>query len=59
MDVMWRFESFKHAVNKQTIPKHAFCVYGTAGLKINTGFVSYGRKEISLRLEKRTFVMKV
>ena len=32
---------------------HAFCVYGTAGLKMNTGFVSNGRKEMSLQLEKK------
>ena len=42
------------------IPKtHAFCVYGTAGLKMNTVFVSNGRKEMILQLEKRTFVMKI
>ena len=38
---------------------HAFCVYGTAGLKMNAGFVSNGRKEMSLELEKTTFVLKV
>ena len=27
----------------------AFCVYGTAELKMNTGFVSNGRKEMSLQ----------
>ena len=36
-----------------------FFVYGTAGLKMNTGLVSNDRKEMSLHLEKRTFVMKV
>ena len=35
------------------------CVYGTAELKINTGFVSNGRKEMSLQLEKRIFLIKV
>ena len=38
---------------------HAFCVYGTAELKMNTAFVSNGRKEMSLQLEKRIFLMKV
>ena len=38
---------------------HAFCVYGTSGLKSNTKFVSNGRKEMSLLLEKRTFIIKV
>ena len=38
---------------------HAFCVYGTAGLKIKSGFVSNGRKEMSLQLEKKTFLIKV
>ena len=58
---MWRFESFKHTVGStRGIPNiHAFCVYGTAGIKMNSGFVSNGQKEMSLQLEKRTFIMKV
>ena len=47
-------------VNKGGIHNaHAFCVYGTAELKMNIGFVSNGRKEISLQLEKKIFFMKV
>ena len=38
---------------------HAFCVYGTAELKMNTRFVSNGQKEMSLQLEKRIFLIKV
>ena len=38
---------------------HAFCVYGTAELKMNTRFVSNGRKEMSLQLEKRIFLTEV
>ena len=38
---------------------HSFCVYGTAEPKMNTAFVSNGRKEMSLQLEKRIFLMKV
>ena len=34
---------------------HAFYVYGTAELKVNTGFVSNGRKEMRLQLEKKIF----
>ena len=34
---------------REVIPNtHAFCVYGTAELKMNTGFVSNGQKEMSL-----------
>ena len=35
---------------------HAFCVYGTAQLKMNTGFVSNGQKEMSLQLEKKNIL---
>ena len=38
---------------------HAFCVYGAAKLKMNTGFVSNSRKKMSLLLKKTTFSMKV
>ena len=63
MDVMWRFESLNMLLSQQgrysILNTHAFCVYGTAGLKMNTRFMSNGKKEMSLQLEKRTCVMKV
>ena len=58
---MWRFKSFAHAVGsaKGYIKYPCFCVYGTAGIKINTGFASNCLNEMSLQLEKWTLVMKV
>ena len=46
-------------VNKGGIPNaRAFWFYG-AEPKMNTGFVSNDRKEMSLQFEKRIFLMKV
>ena len=58
MDSMWRLEMLLG--QQGVIPNaHAFWFYRTAELKMNTRFVSNDRKEMSLQLEKRIFLMKV
>ena len=58
MDGMWRLEML--LVQQGGKPNaHAFWIYGTVELKMNTGFVSDNRKEMSLQLEKRIFLVNV
>ena len=58
---MWRLESCKHIVGstRRVYQIPMLFVYGTAEQKMNTGFVGIGRKEMSLQLEKRMFLIKV